>query len=116
MRLYPRSDSLIHTITNVYDWLALGVILFEIGTWERVQDIDRHALAEPEVANRPESVRQRLLKHANRRLEFYMGRRYADLVVFCLSAEQTDSYEKEQKRLEKMSEEIEYLEQLSNAL
>ena len=81
-----------------------------------MQDIDRNALIEPEVANKPEFVRQRLLKHANRRLEFHMGKRYADFVVFCLSAEKIDSYEKEQRMMEKISGETEYLSTLSNAI
>jgi len=63
---------------------ALGVMLLEIGLWERVVDLDRGALLSPTLAADPEAVRQRLAKHGKRRLAFYAGSKYADFVLFCL--------------------------------
>ena len=97
-------------------FLALGVMLLEIGIWERVKDMDRGALLAPEMANQPDAVRQRLLKHANRRLEFYMGSRYAEFVVFCLSVERPANDAEEQSMMEKVSQGLEYLDALCETL
>lgn len=91
-------------------------MLLEIGIWERVKDMDRGALLAPEMANQPDAVRQRLLKHANRRLEFYMGSRYAEFVVFCLSVELPTNDADEQSMMEKVSQGLEYLDALSETL
>lgn len=91
-------------------------MLLEIGLWERVGDIDRGALLAPEMANQPEAVRQRLVKHATRRLEFYMGTKYVELVVFCLSVELPANNAEEQSILEKVSGGVEYLEAISQTL
>jgi hypothetical protein len=64
---------------------ALGVILLELGLWERVDQLDKGVLLTPSVAVDPWAVQQRILKHANRRLGFYTGDKYRDVVVGCLS-------------------------------
>jgi hypothetical protein len=63
----------------------LGVILLELGLWERVDQLDKGALLAPPMAADPWAVQQRILKHASRRLGFYAGDRYRDVVVGCLS-------------------------------
>jgi len=66
---------------------ALGVILLELGLWERVDQLDKGAVLAPGVAVDPWAVHQRIMKHASRRLGFYAGERYRDVVVGCLSGE-----------------------------
>ncbi|KAF1828902.1 hypothetical protein BDW02DRAFT_511219 [Decorospora gaudefroyi] len=92
-----------------HDMYALGVILFEIGLWERVADLDKGILLSPAMAADPEAVRQRLVKHAQRRLAFYAGSRYANFVLFCLNSGVPIGQSEDQKRQEVFLNAIEHI-------
>jgi len=102
--------------SRIHDLYALGVILLEIGIWERAQDMDRGALLAPKMANQPDAVRQRLLKHTDRRLALYIGTKYAEFTVFYMSAERPDNHAEEQSISEKVSQGLEYLDLFSKTL
>lgn len=62
---------------------ALGVILLEIGLWERVDTLDRGALASGTNIE-PQAVKAQLLLHVSQRLGFYAGEQYQSVVQKCL--------------------------------
>ncbi|KAL1874769.1 hypothetical protein VTK73DRAFT_188 [Phialemonium thermophilum] len=70
---------------KIHDMFALGVILLEIGLWERVDTLDRGLLVSPAMAADRMAVYNRLVKHAEERLGFYAGSKYRDIVVGCLT-------------------------------
>lgn len=69
---------------KAHDIYALGVILLELGLWERVDTIDRGTLKD-EAARGGLAVKKKLLKHTEQRLDFYMGTGYMKAVKICLS-------------------------------
>jgi serine/threonine protein kinase len=68
--------------TQVHDVYSLGVILLEIGLWERAEDMISSLKPEQRV---PEPVSQYLLRHANERLVHRCGDVFADAVRKCLT-------------------------------
>lgn len=44
----------------------------------------------PALANNPAAVQQRLLVHAQRRVSFYAGERYSEVVTSCLTGKWQD--------------------------
>jgi hypothetical protein len=73
---------LIHTC-----YVALGVVLLEIGLWSRADQLDNGALLASNVAQSPVAVQNKLLKHAHLRLGFYAGDAFRDAVVGCLTGQ-----------------------------
>jgi hypothetical protein len=61
---------------------SLGVILLEIGLWERAEDMISSLKPEQRV---PGPVSQYLLRHANERLEHRCGEVFANAVRKCLA-------------------------------
>ncbi|PQE17504.1 HET-s domain protein [Rutstroemia sp. NJR-2017a BBW] len=76
------------TFSKIHDIYALGTILLEIGVWESLSHLDGGALLNlPSNSTVPETAKAtqtRLLKHANRRLGFYTGAKYQNVVLTCL--------------------------------
>jgi len=68
--------------TQVHDVYSLGVILLEIGLWERAEDMISSLKPEQRV---PEPVSQYLLRHTNERLAHRCGDVFADAVRKCLT-------------------------------
>jgi serine/threonine protein kinase len=68
--------------TQVHDVYSLGVILLEIGLWERAEDMISSLKPEQRV---PGPVSQYLLRHANERLEHRCGEVFANAVRKCLA-------------------------------
>jgi len=68
--------------TQVHDVYSLGVILLEIGLWERAEDMISGLKAEQRL---PEQVSQYLLRHTNERLAHRCGDVFADAVRKCLT-------------------------------
>ncbi|PQE33835.1 Serine threonine kinase protein [Rutstroemia sp. NJR-2017a WRK4] len=76
------------TFSKIHDIYALGTILLEIGVWESLSHLDGGALlnlpSNSTVPETAEATQTRLLKHANRRLGFYTGEKYQNVVLTCL--------------------------------
>ena len=70
------------TFAQVHDVYSLGVILLEIGLWERAEDMISSLRPEQRV---PEQVRQHLLRHTEERLAHRCGDVFADAVRKCLT-------------------------------
>lgn len=68
--------------TKMHDIYALGVVLLEIGLWEPAIKLEKNMFAH---ASNGYAVRAQLIKHAQRRLEPRVGRKYKDIVVRCLN-------------------------------
>lgn len=68
--------------TQVHDVYSLGVILLEIGLWERAEDMISGLKAEQRL---PEQVSQYLLRHTDERLAHRCGDVFADAVRKCLT-------------------------------
>jgi hypothetical protein len=62
----------------------LGVVLLEIGLWEPALKLERNMF---QHARDPWAVQAQLVKHARRRLESRVGRKYTDVVIKCLTGE-----------------------------
>ncbi|KAF2147002.1 uncharacterized protein K452DRAFT_354493 [Aplosporella prunicola CBS 121167] len=69
---------------KIHDIYALGVVLLEIGLWERAINLERNNFR---TARDPWVIKEQLLKQAKRRLGDKMGVRYRDVVVKCLTAD-----------------------------
>ena len=69
------------TFAQVHDVYSLGVILLEIGLWERAEDMISRLRPEERI---PEQVSQHLLRHTNERLAHRCGDVFADAVRKCL--------------------------------
>ncbi|KAK2742777.1 hypothetical protein FQN55_007720 [Onygenales sp. PD_40] len=76
-----RPESLFKKEHDIY---ALGVVLLEIGLWEPALKLERNRFAH---AQDPRAVQAQLVKHARKRLEAHVGRRYAEAVVKCLTGD-----------------------------
>lgn len=70
--------------TNKALWIALGVILLELGLWSRADQLDDAALLKLADAFNSDGVRKKLLAHATVRLAFFAGELYRDVVIACL--------------------------------
>ena len=69
-----------------FDFYALGLLLLEIGLWQRLASFHR-----PD--DKPEAFRKRLIEVETGHLRGQCGAVYAEVVRKCLSAEVTDSME-----------------------
>lgn len=63
---------------------ALGVVLLEIGLWEPALKLQTSMFAHVENHR---TVQAQLIKHAQRRLEPKVGRRYKEVVLKCLTGD-----------------------------
>lgn len=72
------------TFKKIHDIYALGVVLLEIGLWEPAVKLQKNRFTHVE---NPRTVQAQLIKHAQRRLEPKVGRRYKDVVLKCLTGD-----------------------------
>ncbi|KAJ0414706.1 hypothetical protein BJY00DRAFT_305397 [Aspergillus carlsbadensis] len=72
------------TFKKIHDIYSLGVVLLEIGLWEPAIKLEKNLFAH---ATNSAAVRAQLLKHAQRRLESRVGKRYKEVVLKCLSGD-----------------------------
>ncbi|KAK0513088.1 hypothetical protein JMJ35_004074 [Cladonia borealis] len=78
---------------KMHDIYALGVVLLEIGLWEPAITLEKNKFM---FVKDPNSVKTRLVMHAERRLESKVGGKYQDVVLKCLHGDfgiQDDSKE-----------------------
>jgi len=63
-------------------------MLLELGLWESLSHLDGGALLNPPpnntTAETAEAAQTRILKHVKRRLGFYAGEKYRNVVITCL--------------------------------
>ncbi|CEJ60904.1 hypothetical protein PMG11_09458 [Penicillium brasilianum] len=69
---------------KIHDIYALGVVLLEIGLWEPALKLEKNMFSH---ANNPNAVRAQLIKHAQKRLESRVGRKYKEVVIKCLTGD-----------------------------
>ncbi|KAJ5151045.1 uncharacterized protein N7482_010297 [Penicillium canariense] len=69
---------------KIHDIYALGVVLLEIGLWEPAVKLEKNMFSH---ANNPRAVQAQLIKHAQRRLESRVGKKYKEVVIKCLTGE-----------------------------
>jgi hypothetical protein len=69
---------------KVHDIYALGVVLLEIGLWEPAVKLEKHMFSN---ASNPRAVQAQLIKHAQKRLESRVGRKYKEIVLKCLTGD-----------------------------
>ena len=69
---------------TTHDIYALGVVLLEIGLWEPAIKLEKNMFA---YASNSHAVQAQLIKHAQKRLESRVGRKYKDIVIKCLTGQ-----------------------------
>ncbi|KAI9692661.1 MAG: hypothetical protein M1820_009495 [Bogoriella megaspora] len=69
---------------KIHDIYALGVVLLEIGLWQRAITLEKNMF---KTAHDPFVIRAQLLKQASRRLGDKMGEKYQQVVIACLTGE-----------------------------
>ena len=67
---------------KIHDIYALGAILLEIGLWEPAIKLEKNMFAH---ASKNYAVQAQLIKHAQKRLESKVGRKYKEIVIKCLT-------------------------------
>ncbi|KAF2202012.1 hypothetical protein GQ43DRAFT_471252 [Delitschia confertaspora ATCC 74209] len=70
--------------TKAHDIYALGVVLLEIGLWQRAITLEKNHF---KSARDPFVIRAQLIKQAQRRLGDKMGEKYQQVVLACLMGE-----------------------------
>ncbi|KAF2248889.1 hypothetical protein BU26DRAFT_308653 [Trematosphaeria pertusa] len=70
--------------TKIHDVYALGVVLLEIGLWQRAITLEKNQFR---TARDPFVIQAQLLKQAQRRLGDKMGEKYQQVVIACLTGE-----------------------------
>ena len=70
------------TFKKIHDIYALGVVLLEIGLWEPAIKLEKNMFAHAHSAY---AVQSQLIKHAQKRLESRVGRKYKEVVIKCLT-------------------------------
>ena len=68
--------------SKIHDIYALGVVLLEIGLWEPAIKLEKNMFAH---ARDNYAIQSQLIKHAQKRLESRVGKKYRDAVVKCLT-------------------------------
>jgi hypothetical protein len=70
--------------TKVHDIYALGIVLLEIGLWQRAITLEKNHF---KTARDPFVIRAQLTKQAQRRLGDKMGEKYQQVVLTCLAGD-----------------------------
>ena len=81
-----RWDQPSESFSKIHDIYSLGVILLEIGLWQPIISLERRERREERYRD-GRSTRSRLSMHATKRLGFYTGEKYQNLVLRCLNAD-----------------------------
>ncbi|KAL8689164.1 MAG: hypothetical protein Q9218_005101 [Villophora microphyllina] len=81
-----RWDQPTESFSKIHDIYSLGVVLLEIGLWDPIVNFDK---GEPlrERYRDANTTKNRLLRHARKRLGFYAGEKYQSLVLRCLEGD-----------------------------
>ncbi|KAL8880562.1 MAG: hypothetical protein Q9198_002057 [Flavoplaca austrocitrina] len=81
---YPKES-----FSKIHDIYSLGVVLLEIGLWEPIIKFDGKKGEESLKEHYPNAhaTKDRLVRHATKRLGFYAGEKYQELVLKCLKGE-----------------------------
>ncbi|KAL8878254.1 MAG: hypothetical protein Q9198_003895 [Flavoplaca austrocitrina] len=81
---YPKES-----FSKIHDIYSLGVVLLEIGLWEPIINFDGKKGGESLKEHYPNAhaTKDRLVRHATKRLGFYAGEKYQELVLKCLKGE-----------------------------
>ncbi|KAJ5178875.1 hypothetical protein N7492_002085 [Penicillium capsulatum] len=79
-----RQGEPVEMFNKIHDIYALGVVLLEIGLWDPAAKLDRNMFT---MARNPGAVQAQLIKHAERRLESRVGKKYTEIVIKCLTGE-----------------------------
>ncbi|KAF2866395.1 hypothetical protein BDV95DRAFT_584646 [Massariosphaeria phaeospora] len=69
---------------KIHDIYALGVVLLEIGLWQRALTLEKNHF---KTARDPFVIQAQLLKQAQRRLGDKMGEKYQQVVIACLTGQ-----------------------------
>ncbi|KAI0382882.1 hypothetical protein F5Y04DRAFT_279131 [Hypomontagnella monticulosa] len=66
---------------KTHDIYALGVVLLEIGLWQRAASLEKSGFAN---VRDPQAIKKHLVRHAEKRLASKMGEKYKRVVLTCL--------------------------------
>jgi len=80
-----------------YDIYSLGLVLLEIGLWDRVSTFN-------EITTSPEDFKERLVRVCKRDLGHRMGRTYRDVVIRCMEGTEANLTEIEEHPDQKKEE------------
>ncbi|KAI5797352.1 hypothetical protein DFH27DRAFT_625475 [Peziza echinospora] len=72
---------------KVHDIYALGVLLLEIGLWQRAETLDSPSTSFKSLQSSPEKVQALFLRHVEKRLGYTAGEKFQGVVRKCLSGE-----------------------------
>ncbi|KAL8864905.1 MAG: hypothetical protein Q9174_007171 [Haloplaca sp. 1 TL-2023] len=84
-----RWDQPKESFSKIHDIYSFGVVLLEIGLWEPISKFDAKKGVESVKQRYPDAgaTKDRLLRHATKRLGFYAGEKYQELVLKCLKGD-----------------------------
>ena len=84
-----RWDQPNESFSKIHDIYSLGAVLLETGLWEPLGNFDAKKGGEPlkERYKDAGTTKDRLLRHAKKRLGFYTGEKYQELVLKCLKGD-----------------------------
>lgn len=69
---------------KIHDIYALGIVLLEIGLWEPAITLEKNMF---KTASNSKAIQAQLVKHAQKRLQTRVGKKYKDIVVKCLTGD-----------------------------
>ncbi|KAF2012844.1 hypothetical protein BU24DRAFT_374656 [Aaosphaeria arxii CBS 175.79] len=99
---------------KIHDIYALGVVLLEIGLWQRAITLEKNHFR---TARDPYVIQSQLIKQAQRRLHDKMGDKYQKIVIACLTGEfGVDPQDNLKLQQAFRSQVVDTLESISNAL
>ena len=84
MEVFPPDD-----FEPTHDLYALGVLLLEIGLWPDADSWESGRFLPP-ISRTGETTKSKLVKQARKRLGFYVGSIYHEVVFKCLGAKTWD--------------------------
>ena len=83
VRRVTHSANQAHLYKKEFDVYSLGLILFEIGLWRRLDEFLKPNLT-------PDVFRERILSYIQRHMSLWMGETYKMVVLSCLSGDYSE--------------------------